>query len=183
MGYLATPKSRKNIREDSAFIRKIQPSENQLYFDIVKFIEITLPQLIPKFSLSIGTIEEMGQCHGLTFPDRNEIVIREDVYTRACEGNGRDRLTMAHEVYHYIEHSSDSIIFARTDGTPQKRYYDPEWQATVFGAELLIPYDLVKKLNLSPDEIAKKCGVSLAAATFQYNIIHKNDVKSGSLFT
>ena len=77
--YLANPTSRQDIRDDAEFIRKIQKPDNELYFDIVKFLEHTLPKLIPKFTFSVKEVEEMGDCHGLTFPDRNEIVIRSDV--------------------------------------------------------------------------------------------------------
>ena len=71
-------------------IRLIEGSSNELYFDIVHFLEVTLPRVDEGFSLVVKTKSEMGECHGLTFPDKNEIQIREDVYDRACEGSGRD---------------------------------------------------------------------------------------------
>lgn len=171
MGYMAKSKSREDIRNTSRLIRKIQSAEKELYFPIVDFLEKTLPRIIPGFTFRVGEVKEMGECHGLTFPERNEIMIRSDVYLRACEGSGRDRLTMAHELYHYLEHSKETVVFARTGTKNIPPYKDPEWQADAFGGELLVPYDLAKDLTI--DEIAEYCGVSLAAAKVQYKQIHK----------
>lgn len=49
----------------------------------------------------------MGAKHGETIPSENRIRIREDVYERACNGYGRDRLTMAHELGHLLLHRDD----------------------------------------------------------------------------
>lgn len=55
----------------------------------------------------------MGECHGITYPDRNEIQIRQDVYDRAIAGSGRDRLTLAHELGHLLFHEKQNISYAR----------------------------------------------------------------------
>lgn len=170
MNYIAKPMSRKDIRGIARIIRKIQNAENTLYFDIMDFLEHTLPVLIPGFTLSVGTRAEMGECHGLTFPDRNEIKLREDVYEGALQGNGRDRLTAAHELFHFLEHSKESIVFARTGSGNITTYTDPEWQANAFGGELLVSYDQARYLTI--EEIADKCGVSKRAAMYQYKIMH-----------
>ena len=88
------------------------------------FLEVTLPRIDEDFSFVVKTEEEMGECHGLTYPDRNEIQIREDAYQRACDESGRYRLTMAHEPFHLIQHTSDNISFARCEGKA-KTYMDP----------------------------------------------------------
>ena len=163
---IAQPLSRRDIRRKADLIRRIEGSSNKLYFDIIHFLEITLPQIDPKFSLVINSESEMGECHGLTYPERDEIQISEDVYERACEGSGRDRLTMAHELFHLLQHTRENISFARMEGKA-KTYMDPEWQADAFGGELLIPKELTG--GMSAPEIAIKCGVSLAAARFQMN--------------
>lgn len=163
---IAAPLSRKNIREMASFIRKIAGQENDLYFDIVHFLDVQLPKIDPKFTLIVEEKEELGECHGLTYPDRDEIHIRSDVYERACEGSGRDRFTMAHELFHLLQHEKSNISYARLgDGVKSKMYMDPEWQANVFGGELLVPWDLTKGMNA--DEIVDQCGVSMAAAKTQ----------------
>ena len=113
---IAEPLSRKDIRHMAEIVRTIEGSSGSLFFDIMHFLEVTLPRVDEDFSLVVKTKEEMGECHGLTFPERNEIQIREDVYQRACDGSGRDRLTMAHELFHLLQHTRENISFARSEG-------------------------------------------------------------------
>lgn len=166
---IATPLSRKAIREMASLIRYIAGQENDLYFDIVHFLDVELPQLCPDFTLIIEDRKELGECHGLTYPDRNEIHIRSDVYERACGGSGRDRLTLAHELFHLLQHDKTNISYARiADGNSLERFRDPEWQANVFGGELLIPWHLTRDMTV--EEIADKCGVSYTAADIQSKV-------------
>ncbi len=160
---VAEPISRKDIRMMAKKIRIIEKSNGKYFFDIVHFLEVTLPKIDPSFTFLVKTIREMGECHGLTYPDRNEIQIREDVYERACEGSGRDRLTMAHELFHLLYHGKENISYARSGSI--ETYRNPEWQADAFGGELLIPYDLV--IGMNPHQVAIECQVSLAAAKCQ----------------
>lgn len=163
---IAQPLSRRTIRRMAYFIRQIAGQENDLYFDIVKFLDVILPKIDPEFNLIIEEQSVLGECHGLTYPDRNEIHIRSDVYERACNGSGRDRLTMAHELFHLLQHEKENISYARKiDGVRIQTFRDPEWQATAFGGELLVPWHLTK--DMSAGEISVKCGVSLAAANTQ----------------
>ena len=163
---IAEPLSRKNIRNMARKIRRIDGSFRQYYFDIVHFLEVTLPRLDSNFTFWVRTREEMGECHGLTYPDRNEIQIREDVYERAYSGSGRDRLTMAHELFHLLQHEKENISFARVEKNRRvETYRSPEWQADALGGELLVPHHLIG--GMTAEEISIKCGVSLAAAEFQ----------------
>lgn len=163
---IAQPLSRADIREMARFIRKVAGQENDLCFDIVKFLDVILPKIDPDFNLIIEEESAMGECHGLTYPDRNEIHIRRDVYERACEGYGRDRLTMAHELFHLLQHEKRNISYARVNGDVEiERFRDPEWQASAFGGELLVPWHLTKGMNAM--EIAQQCKVSYAAARTQ----------------
>lgn len=167
---IASPLSRKEIRELAKLVRKIDGTENVLYFDIVRFLEIKLPRLFPNFSLIVEGEDVLGECHGLTYPDRNEIHIRDDVYERATEGSGRDRLTMAHELFHLLQHEKYNISYARMscDGKIET-FRDPEWQADAFGGELLIPAHLVKGMDAAI--IANRCKVSHSAAKYQLSKI------------
>lgn len=163
---MAAPLSRQQVRSIARFIRKLDGTENDLYFDIVRFIENKLPKLIPSFSLIVEEKSVLGECHGLTYPDRDEIHIREDVYERALEGIGRDRLTMAHELFHLLQHEKQNISYARINSKREiEAFRDPEWQADAFGGELLVPAHLIH--NMTAKKIANKCKVSLEAATYQ----------------
>lgn len=170
MNCIAEPLSRNDIRQMTKFIRKIANQEKELFFDIVRFLDVKLPKIDPDFSLIIEDKAVLGECHGLTYPDRNEIHIRNDVYYRALEGSGRDRLTMAHELFHLLQHTKENISYARIGGKKVEAFRSPEWQANAFGGELLVPYDLTREMSI--DEIVEKCGVSYDAATKQYNVMH-----------
>ncbi len=162
---IAEPLSRRDIRGMARLIRKIDGSLNTPYFDIVRFLEIKLPKIDSGFHFEVDTIEEMGECHGLTYPDRNEIHIREDVYDRAVAGSGRDRLTMAHELFHLLQHERRNISFARTGSGEVETFRDPEWQADAFGGELLMPQHLIR--GMEANEVCKCCEVSMKAASYQ----------------
>ena len=162
---MAEPLGRKDIRRMAKVIRRLEGCMDELYFDIVHFLEITLPKIDSNFTFSVKTMAEMGECHGLTYPDRSEIQIREDVYERADQGSGRDRLTMAHELFHLLQHEKANISFARTGNGEIPVYRDPEWQADAFGGELLVPHHLIG--GMGAEEIAVCCGVSEKAANFQ----------------
>lgn len=85
--YKAAPVSRRNIRDLVARIRRITGTENTLYFPIIRFIELVLPQLIDGFTLEILPKEKMpGKC-GETFPAEKKIQLREDIYNHAIKGD------------------------------------------------------------------------------------------------
>lgn len=162
---IAEPTSREELRQNARIIRILDGSENEMLFDIVHFLEVKLYQIDPTFNFRVLPESQMGDCHGLTFPDRNEIQIREDVYLRASEGSGRDRMTMAHELGHLLFHEKQNISYARMESDDIPTYRNPEWQADAFGGELLMPHHLIQ--GKSPDEVARECKVSLKAAKCQ----------------
>ncbi len=104
--------------------------------------------------------------HAAYFPEDNCIRIKNSVYLSADEGNGRDRMTIAHELAHVLLLKVCNIQLYRCfEEEPIKPYRDPEWQAKCLAGEWMIPYYLVK--NMTVEEIAEQCGVSYDAAAFQ----------------
>ena len=99
-GNEAKPLSRKDIRRMAKKFRKRLGIENVIYVDVLRILEIDMPNLFPNFDYEILTEEQLG-VHGLTTPDENKIYIREDVYNGAARGEGRDRLTIMHEIFHF----------------------------------------------------------------------------------
>lgn len=169
---IAEPLSRKDIQNFAMAVRLLVGKENDPYFDIVRFLDIDLPKLDPDFSLVIEDKDTLGECHGLTYPDRDEIHIRSDVYERADNGSGRDRFTMAHELFHLLQHVKENISYARTaEGAKVPNYRLPEWQADAFGGELLMPAHLISDMTV--EEIMAKCKVSESAAVCQLSKTHR----------
>lgn len=170
--YKACATSRDDIRAYVHGIKKMIGLENSLYFPVVKFLEHVLPMMISGFQYEYLALAEMGNLHGETFPSRNLIRIREDVYRGAVEGKGRDRMTIAHEIGHLLLHEDDAISLCRLDpGQKLKPYEDPEWQADAFGGELLASSYLIR--GMSEVEVQSKCGVSSAAAHCQLRALHR----------
>ena len=166
--YIAEPLSRCEIRRYANHIKAklcIGPLDK---VDIVNLMENVMPELFKSqgYEFELLTREEMGNNHGLTDPISGKIYIREDIYEGACQGCGRDRLTMAHELGHYLLHNGARLGLARAmDNEEIPPYRDPEWQATAFAGEFLMDHDAIKSMDVN--EIVERYGVSYAAAQYQ----------------
>lgn len=69
-----------------------------------------------------------------------EIIISETVYTDAYNGDPRSRFTIAHELGHAVLHTPlDGFAIGKDACAYKESYYNSEWQANTFAAELLIP--------------------------------------------
>ena len=167
----ATPMSRSDIRRIADKLRSMLGLETKPYFPIVQVIEGALDLLVPGFVYDIRTKAEMGADHGLTDHIRKMILIREDVYRRACDGQGRDRGTLAHELGHAIMHAPTRLA-RRHSTAPLKPYRDPEWQAMAFQGELLVYHRLARRCS-GPAEAAKVFGVSEDSAEVQWRTYKK----------
>jgi len=161
------PTSRRDIRLLAEKVRSSLHLQTG-WFPIVDYMEIY--QLIEKdFVYDIVDTSEMSE-HGLTFPDQKLMFIREDVYERARDGCGRDRLTIAHEFGHLLMHRNLGLArthVVRAETVPP--HSSSEWQANCFGGELLIPASRIGEVN-SPEAAANHFGVSLQAAKYQWRI-------------
>ena len=146
--YKADPVSREDIRRYVRHLKREVGLEYELYFPILHFVENVIPLLIPDFQFEVVPVSEMGGKHGETYPSKNIMRIREDVYLRAAAGEGRDRLTIAHEVGHLFLHEDDYIALCRlAPGEKLKSFEDPEWQADAFGGEFLASSYLIKGMT------------------------------------
>ena len=168
--YKAAPLSRKNIRQFVRYIRKMTGTEDLVFFPIVKFLELVLPQLVDGFYYEICTKGEMPNKCGETFPAENKICIREDIYEKALNDEPFARFSIAHEIGHLLLNDVDSISLCRLEhGEKLRAFEDPEWQADCFGGELLAPSYLIGDYSI--EEISEKNGVTKRAAKVQLSKI------------
>ncbi len=167
MCFLIEARSRKDLSYMAAQARAETSCYDKLYMDVVPVLD-RLCHLYKNFNYQILADNELpANLHALTDIVNGEIVIKESVYNRACEGHGRDRMTIAHEIGHFytiLQSNTPLQEIDCLDGYPA--YRNPEWQAACMAAEFLAPSELIK--DLTPVEISNSCGISLEAANNQW---------------
>lgn len=165
-GMKVPPLGRKDLRAVAGVIHKHLHYDGDGPFPVMEMLELILPTMYPDFIYDIRPKEELGNDHGMTFPDKHLILLREDVYDGACAGRGRDRYTVAHEISHQILHEGLGVRLMR-ENVPHKTFEDSEWQANALAGEMLMPYG--KIAGLDAEAISKRYCVSLSAAKTQLN--------------
>lgn len=169
--YIVEPKSRMELRELARMLRRCLKLEDEKYFPITELLDV-LPEIFNNFSYEIVEDDELpAGTHADTDVRTGHIRIRESVYDGACNGAGRDRMTIAHELGHFFTLCFWEFRLERNFSQREvKTFQDPEWQAKCFAGELLVPAHLMN--GCSVDEIVAECGVSYAAARCQYKHIN-----------
>lgn len=166
MGNVAvSPLSKKLIRERAYNLRMVLGLSQQLYLPIDRILEVLscpFGDEDPLLNLEILPDYEMCPEYAAAYsPHKNLLQIRESVYIGGCEGNARDRFTMAHELGHYCLHRSQDYQLARSNAYVPS-YRDPEWQANTFASELLMPNHLIQGMQV--EDVMRMCGTSRQAA-------------------
>lgn len=159
---MAPPLSRRTIEQYALYIREQLGLDKKLYIPIMRIVEHILPKMDPTFQIVTLYESEMSGEYANYRPQDNTLSIRQDVYVAACNDDPRHRFTIAHELGHYFIHD-DITAFSRcgqNDSIPA--YRDPEWQANVFAASLLMPGKLIK--GMSAAEVSWICKTSLQSA-------------------
>ncbi|MCQ2467912.1 MAG: ImmA/IrrE family metallo-endopeptidase [Saccharofermentans sp.] len=173
--YYAQAVSREDMRQLAYLIRK-----KFGYLDIWSIpVELLLDKMCVEFedfSYEIIPDDEWDNpsAHADTDVLSGTIRIRESVYLRACNGLGRDRMTIAHEIAHFILICLTDVKLYRSSGKPVPSYQDPEWQAKCLAGELMVPYHkLIKLKNPTAAIIEIFCGVSSDAANYQLKYLRR----------
>ena len=164
MAYKAQPLGRKDLRVIARQFRRILGIENVLYVNVLRILELVMPTIFEGFEYEIvGRHELPRKRHADTDVVNRRIRIREDVYEKACNGDGQSRMTIMHEIAHYLLIVVCGVKFARSlSDEPVKTYEDPEWQAKALAGEIMCDARLVR--HISAEQIKDECGVSWSAA-------------------
>ena len=122
---------------------------------------------------------EMGKDDGKTefAPDSVTISVKRSVHQKATWGDGRSRMTLAHELAHGVLHYGDPLYReAGASGTTSLSKLRPEdsaeHQAKVFAAAFLIDDSVVETLP-SPDEVSLEFLVSYEAAKICFDRVKR----------
>ena len=163
---IAPSRNRNQIRKDTYQLRKMLNLDQTEFFPIMHVLENILPLIYPDFHIEAVEDNELPGRMAETTPEQWVIRVKQSVYTAPCNGDAWARMIMAHELGHFILHSSQNTAFAYVEkGSRLPPDFDPERQADIFAAELLIPYHLIKGKNVY--QIKKHFGVSQSAAEAQ----------------
>jgi Zn-dependent peptidase ImmA (M78 family) len=151
-------------------VRKKLGLTDQLFFPVVEVME-SLPLLFPEFYYEIVEDDELPAGAHADMNVLNQCMrIKKSVYEGACKGWGRDRMTIAHELGHFFTLCIAGFKLQRNfSGKALKSYEDPEWQASCFAGELLMPAHLIKDMDILDVEV--QCGVTIYAVMYQFKKI------------
>jgi transcriptional regulator with XRE-family HTH domain len=161
-GMRVPPLSRAKIETFAANVRNRFGCTDLHWFPIVEVIEFWMIALVPDFVFEVWGREVMGEDEGRVVPPYNTLILREDVYEKACKKDGRARFTAAHELAHFLMHHD--VTFARASSDDEPIYCDAEWQADTFAGHLMIPRHLYR-VGASAEETSIAFGTSAQAAT------------------
>lgn len=160
--YKTPPRSWANIAAVADNVRSQLGLTDQPYLPVMEIIEKVMDQHMGLLDFQIGSVKEMGTAEGYTCPQGTFIMLREDVYRDAWQGQGRARFTAAHELGHWALHANVPLARAtKGDGTPAYMLAEP--QANQFAAAILMPRGFINPYDTEGD-LAKRFGVSRDAA-------------------
>jgi Zn-dependent peptidase ImmA (M78 family)/transcriptional regulator with XRE-family HTH domain len=160
-GLYVPPMKTSVIRDFAIKVRSAFVEADQIEFPIMDILEFRIAMVVEGFYLDIRDKEFMGEEEGRVVAGKNEIILRDDVYEGACDGNGRDRFTACHEFAHFLMHREITMPRMRDDS--EKIYCDAEWQADTFAGTLLMsPMHLAQFRDA--DHAAEQCRMSQQAA-------------------
>lgn len=165
-GIVVPARSTADIASMANLLRKHFGLDQKAFFPVMEVYE-ALDLLYEDARFECLEVREMGEDHGRTYPDRNLIHLREDVYERADEDFPRDRFTMCHELGHLMLHRK--VALSRIDpAKPPKIFRNSEWQADTFASHLLMPEDLLVRHRTIPS-VMHEFGVSSQAVAARLN--------------
>jgi len=160
-------RSRKNIRRVSDRLR-IALGLRDPYIDIERLLEHRLDEM--GLVYDIADHQELSGNEAVTVPERNEIIIRSDVYQALRRGEHRARFTVVHEIGHWFLHHGVGLASNPTAGRHQF-FEDSEWQADCFAAEFLMPAGIVARGFFTGNAVSQEFGVSLEAAIIRLKVL------------
>ena len=169
----AEPIDRNKIRKDAYMIREKLGLKNQPFFPIMKHLELVLFEIDPLFYVQVVEEHELKGRFAEALPNDHLIRVKRSVYDAACADHPWARIIMAHELAHYMYHPLENMAYAKADRSEQVPVnFNPEYQADMFAAELLMPLNLIKNMRL--DQVMRQCAVTKKAAANQLK--HANQI-------
>ncbi len=183
--YLCDPLSDQRVIEFAAALRREHGFRDCDVPDVMSVLgRYTIQTRFgPKsFSYAIVDDVELGDDEAVTRigPKSVEVVLACSTHMRAVFGDGRARMTIAHELAHAVLHKN-VVPLARarveTKGTFVRPFEDVEHQAKVFASHYLMSEAAVASAD-SPEALAERYFVSLQAARIRWDKSKERDKRA-----
>ncbi|RFP24555.1 ImmA/IrrE family metallo-endopeptidase [Duganella sp. BJB488] len=175
IGYKVAPRKRTVLRSISDQLRALPDvaacyKNEGVFLDAVYLLENLLPRA--GFNLHVLDDDQLKETAGFTIPEAGLIVLRASIYDGLFEDEPFSRYTVVHEFSHIILKHAASLHRGATLGE-HSWYEDSEWQANNLAAELMMPVDVIQRLDCKPLLIMGECGVSASATHFRLDNLRK----------
>lgn len=145
---------------------------------MARLIELALPRVFDDFELHVLEDAEMPGVEASVHSTRMQMYMSETTYGALLNDQARARFTAAHEVGHIILHCGEHVRYARLARLADE--VNPEWQADVFAAALLMPEKGFRACK-SIEEAQAVFGVGFRAASKRAKTLkHKWKQKTGN---
>jgi hypothetical protein len=171
--YYVPKRSNREIRAEALSAKKFYETEKRRPVNIIRCLQsgkILTRRGRKKLIYNIVDDELMGGKDGKTEFSTDSVVIsvKRSVHQKAVWGDGRARMTLAHELGHGVMHYGATMFRSSgavgvTDLSRASASESAEHQAKVFASAFLIEDDVAATLS-SPEEISTEFVVSLEAA-------------------
>ena len=171
-GVLVPPQSTQGICAITQSLRTHLGLMDENFFPVIQLYEV-LNFVFPGAWFQVFEDHDLPDVEARTFPDRQEIRLRNSVYEAATRGDGRSRFTLTHEIGHLVMHKGLSLNRA-FENAQHKIYCNSEWQADIFASNLLMPSHLLQGYVGDCDAIANDFGTSYTAAEVALSRIRKS---------
>jgi hypothetical protein len=137
--------------------------------DCLRVLEQTLPNA--KYNYMYVETQELQDCAAFTIPERNVVVLREDVYEGLFDDNVFSRSTVIHELSHIVLRHAATWHRGAVLGQ-HKFYEDSEWQAKALTAAVMMSVEACREAR-SAHELAQLCGTSAQSARYRIDNLVK----------
>lgn len=140
--------------------------------DCLRVLEHTLPKA--GFNYMYEEVAELQDCAAFTIPERNIVVVREDVYEGLFTDDVFSRSTVIHELSHIVLDHAVKLHRNAILGK-HKFFEDSEWQAKALTAAVMMPVEICAQAR-SAHELAQLCGTSSRSAGYRIDNLVKRGI-------
>jgi hypothetical protein len=140
--------------------------------DCLRVLEHTLPKA--GYNYMYEAVSELRDCAAFTIPERNIVVVREDVYEGLFTDDVFSRSTVVHELSHIVLDHAVTLHRGAVLGK-HKFFEDSEWQAKALTAAVMMPIEICAQAR-SAHELAQLCGTSARAAGYRIENLVKRGI-------